>query len=223
MRHLVIIASLLTAWTGLVGQAPAMAQVGGAATSITQDQRILDAAGHFESITEQAYTASRSELMKLAEAGAQAVTTLSSVLSSSGDIAVKGALTDLRTALSAGTPPQVALAAVETYRALVSELSPAHPVPREVSLLDYAGFKIQALLRHDAADWAAIDSTLDYADRTWGTLVPRVAEQALRAEFTASLTTMRASATKHDRAALLASTTRELDLVDKLEAYFAAR
>ncbi len=58
-------------------------------------------------------------------------------------------------ALKAADFTSVALAGAETYRALQESVdAKARQIPLEVSLLDYSGFKIEALSRATSVDWA---------------------------------------------------------------------
>ena len=117
----------------------------------------------------------------------------------------------------------MAIASVEAYRALVNEVSSAHPIPKQVSLLDYAGFKFDALLKADAVDWTEIGRALDFADATWNEIASRVTDATLRDNFANSLTVMRTAADKKNKAEASAAAQRELALVDDLEKYFAGK
>ncbi|KAF0113428.1 MAG: hypothetical protein FD150_2056 [Rhodobacteraceae bacterium] len=105
----------------------------------------------------------------------------------------------------------------------MNEISTAHPVPKEVSLLDYAGFKIDALVKAGAPDWSAIGQTLDFADQTWKAISDRVGVMALRDKFSATLVSLRASVAAKDPAKVQTDAAAELAMVDELEKYFLNR
>lgn len=192
-------------------------------TPPTLDQRILDAAEHFETITEQAYTKTKDELSSVLQQAETAVSGVAGDISPGGKAAVTSAADGLKSALATGTPSDIAIASVEAYRALVNEISTAHPVPKEVSLLDYAGFKIDALMKATAPDWSAIGQTLDFADQNWKAISGRVGDTALRDKFDASLVSLRASVAARDSAKIQNDAATELALVDDLEKYFLSR
>lgn len=189
----------------------------------TLDQRLIDAAGHFEAITEQAFTKPKQEISALLSQAEKSVSGVAAEMSADGRAAVLSAVSALKGALAEGTPSKVAINSVEAYRALVNEVSAAHPVPKEVSLLDYAGFKIRAVAQDTSVDWAEIGRTLDFADATWKVLSPRIADVGLRDAFAGSLISLRNAARAQDKAQTLQAATAELDLVDRLEAYFAKK
>ncbi|MFN3938406.1 MAG: hypothetical protein ACK4KW_12615 [Gemmobacter sp.] len=216
-----ILFATLVAFASPAFVVPVLAQTP-SATAPTFDQRLIDAAGHFETITEQAYAKSRDELAALLSGAETAVSSVATDISAEGRAALDAALTDLRSALAEGTPSRVAIASVEAYRALVNEVSAAHPIPKEVSLLDYAGFKIQALAQDATIDWASIGTTLDFADTTWTAISARVTDAAVRDAFAASLVALREAVQAQDKDRTLAAASVQLDRVDDLEKYFAS-
>lgn len=186
----------------------------------TRDQGLIDAAGHFETMTEQAYAKTRDELAAMFGQARSAADGVAGTLSAEGRAALTAALRAVEEALARNAPSEVALASIEAYRALVNEISAAHPVPREVSLLDYAGFKVEALLKAGTVDWAEIERTISFADTTWSPLAPRVRDATLRTDFAASLASLRQAAAARNTAGTAAAARRVLDLVDNLEKAF---
>lgn len=220
-----LVSAVIAALLSGIPVVPALAQTSATTTAPapTLDQRLIDTAGHFETITEQAYTKTKDELLALLMKGETAVASVSGNLSADGKAALDAAVKDLRAALAEGTPSRIAVSSVEAYRALVNEVSTAHPVPKQVSLLDYAGFKVQALAQDGTIDWAEIGRTLDFADTTWNEIAARITDTTLRDQFADSLIGLRNAAQAQDKDRLLQAATVELDLVDSLEGYFAKK
>ena len=115
----------------------------------------------------------------------------------------------------------LAIAAVEGYRTLVSNAGDHLAIPKEVSLLDYSGFRFQADLKASPVRWNDTVKADDFADSQWKKLSPAVSDQPLRAKFTSALVGMRAASQRKDAKAAMSASTRELDLVDALEQFFA--
>ncbi|KAF0113429.1 MAG: hypothetical protein FD150_2057 [Rhodobacteraceae bacterium] len=82
----------------------------------TLDQRILDAAGHFETITEQAYTKTKDELSSVLQQAETAVSGVAGEISTGGKAAVASAADGLKSALATGTQSEIAIASVEAHR-----------------------------------------------------------------------------------------------------------
>lgn len=74
-----------------------------------------------------------------------------------------------------------ALASAEIYRTLQQAMiGTAGPVPLEVALLDYSGFKLEALSKTPAPDWHSVALAAEEAQSFWQKLAPRVKSKALR-------------------------------------------
>lgn len=201
----------------------AHAQASTTAPATSLDQRLIDAAGHFETLTERAYTKSASELSSILSRGEQAVSGVAPELSADARTAVDSAVSKLKSTIATGTPSAVAIASIDVYRTLVNEVSSAHPIPKQVSLLDYAGFKYGALIKADKVDWAEIGKVLTFADGTWAAISASVKDAKLRDDFSNTLAAMRVAAQAQDKAAAETAIQRELALVDDLEKFFAAK
>lgn len=110
------------------------------------------------------------------------------------------------------------MAAVETYRALVEAQEPesAHP-PIAVSLLDYAGFRYDALAQASSPDWTEMLGLTEFARQQWQKLAPKVQSRATPGVVDAALAAMAKAAERKDAAAARNSAAVELALVDLLE------
>lgn len=114
----------------------------------------------------------------------------------------------------------LAIAAVEAYRTLVSNVGTKLKVPKQVSLLDYAGFRFQADLKASPARWGDTVRTIDFADGQWQQISSKVGDATLRKDMSQALSDMRTASASKDAKLAMSASTRELDLVDGLESYF---
>lgn len=184
--------------------------------------RLLAAAEPFEAVTETAFTDPPSKLAQTVAAGRKAVADVRPLLNGSVASKVDGLLADMDRARAAGKQAELALSSIEVYRALVSSVPPGTKVPVDVSLLDYAGFRYQADLKSKPVRWDDMAQAVTFAGERWAQLAPQVKDKAVSRPFEAELANMKKAAAKRDVNLARASVTAELDLVDKLESYFAA-
>lgn len=180
----------------------------------------MAASEYFETLTETAFTATPEQLdAAIAQARTAAerdrkslpapvVAALDQRLAQIADHRARMARADL------------ALASVEAYRLVVSA-QPAGPIPVEVSLLDYAGFRYDADLKAQPPRWDDAVQAADFAAQQWARISPRVTNADLRDRFSAALTEMAAAAKARDPGPAAEVATRELDMVDQLETYFS--
>ena len=178
------------------------------------------AAENLEALTEQAFTASPEELVSLFTKAQESVAGISGQLSPQATKSLDGYLRDAKTAIDAGNPSDTALAAVEGYKLIVSAYPPDARIPAAVSLLDYAGFRIQADLKSDPKRWADAQEAAKYAHEQWDQIKDKVTDTDLNKRFTTSLSKLdEYLSVKDDKMAAKAAVT-ELDLVDELEGFF---
>lgn len=200
---------------------PPVAQSSSATPAAGSNERLRAAAEPFEALTEQAFTAPLPDLGKLvqdAHAKAQAVRPALNAQAAQG---VQQLSAELDRAYGAQDRTAIAIAAVETYRALVSAQDALIATPPvEVSLLDYAGFKYDALLNAQPVNWAELAKVIAYARENWVKLSPRVTSPGLKASFDEALRGMEAGVTEKNAGLARHSATTELALVDLLEEHF---
>ena len=178
------------------------------------------AAENLEALTEQAFTASPEELVSLFTKAQESVAGISGQLSPQAAKSLDGYLRDAKTAINAGNPSDTALAAVEGYKLIVSAYPPDARMPAAVSLLDYAGFRVQADLKSDPKRWADAQEAAKYAHDQWDQIKDKVTDTDLNKRFTTSLSKLdEYLSVKDDKMAAKAAVT-ELDLVDELEGFF---
>lgn len=117
----------------------------------------------------------------------------------------------------------MAIRSIEAYRLLQESIDHRNrPVPVEVPLLDYAGFKLKALLLVTHPDWKQIAHTTQEASAWWDTLESQITDTVLREAMAQTISGIKdASARKDPR---LLSFVAELDLilVDGLEMFFSS-
>jgi len=193
-----------------------------AATDLdAQASKVMAAAEPFENLTESAFTTDTGKLDGLiakAKASAAAVRPLLQ-----GNVAGKLAehLDQIDKAKATDSRADLAIAAVEGYRTLVSNAGGHPKVPAQVSLLDYAGFRYQADLKASPARWDDSLSALQFANDQWLQIADQVKDASLRDSMSKALEAMQAATTGKDKAAAMKASTHELDLVDGLETFFA--
>ena len=188
-----------------------------------QDKAKLAAAEYFENLTEAAASATESKLDALissATAAEKAVHLTPTAKATTHVTAQLNALANARTAMNR---TDVAIASVEIYRALVSDLSREGVVPTAVNLLDYCGFRYTADLAATPVRWSDMNATMAFAKDQWKPLAlnPKIGT-ALRARFDSAIFDMATAAKKQDAPLATKAAKTELDLVDELELRFPA-
>ena len=129
----------------------------------------------------------------------------------------------VRSAWQKGDRATTALQSIEAYRLLQEAIDHrGQPVPVEVALLDYAGFKLDALLLSTHPDWAQVASTARHAATWWTAIGPKLTDPALRAAMDHTIDGIRNAAARKDRALLSFAAKMDLILVDGLESFFTS-
>lgn len=187
------------------------------------NHRMLAAAEPFENLTEQAFSASGPALDKLIADARAAGLAMLPPMSPAAAGQLRGQLDAIDVARKSDDRAKIALAAVEGYRTLVSSTTEMLVVPRQVSLLDYAGFRIQADLKARPQRWTDIADAAAFATDRWHEIAGQVADAPLARQMDATLSEVETASRSKDPARLLRSSTAQLDLVDRLEQYFTAR
>ena len=89
--------------------------------------------------------------------------------------------------------------------------------PKEVSLLDYAGFNLQVLAAAQTPSWQDIRRTVGEAAGWWNTIESKVSREGLRDAFGTSIRGLDDAAKVENLPMLRLAAQIELDLVDLLE------
>ena len=182
---------------------------------------MLAAAEPFETLTEQAQTASAAKLPSLISDAQKAARGIAPALEAPQQAALATNLFNIHAAHKANDRTGIALAAVAGYRTLVESAKDTGKVPLAVSLLDYSGFRFQADLSAKPTRWEDMATAVSFAAQQWSGIEARVTDTALKADFVKSIDGMNKAVEARDAKAAKSSSTHELDLVDKLEGFFS--
>lgn len=188
----------------------------GPADAVSPNQPLRLAAEPFEGLTEQAFTADWAAIDRLVADARNAVARAAS----GGGMAVraKQRLAAIQAARTAQDRVQLALAAVEGYRELIEaqDSATASP-PIAVSLLDYAGFRYDALAQAPTVDWEEMARSVTFARGQWRSVAPNVSSKAMPGVVEQALAGMAKAVDRKDVAFARSAAATELALVDLLE------
>lgn len=182
----------------------------------------LAASEYFETLTEDAFTATPAQLDVTITRARAAASRDGRTLPADVTARIDQRLQDITAYRAAMSRADLALASVEAYRLFVSAGPTSEPVPVAVSLLDYAGFRYTADLKAEPARWDDASVAADFAAAQWALISDRVGDPALKARFAATVSGLKGAIAGRDTAAALSIATTELDLVDELETWFTA-
>lgn len=113
--------------------------------------------------------------------------------------------------------------AVTIFRMLIDRLdADSLVVPREVELLDYAGYKLEVLAAASKQDWKAIAALASESDGWWNMMSGKVIDKHLRATVASAVAGIKQAAAEKNVAMLQLGSQMILDLVDMLEDGFKA-
>jgi hypothetical protein len=213
----------LLSLTYLTSALLAFAPVGtSAATLSAKNDALYAAAEPFEAVTEAGLDgagAKTAAAVKTAEAGRSATRAL---LTPTAAARFDRLFDELTGAQAKKEGVAVAVQAAEIYKLLVSSVDASIlTVPMEVSLLDYAGFRTNALLKAAGPDWQALAATAHEANSNWAKIRGGVTDQKLQAAMDRAQAGLASAAQKHNAGLGQSSAADDLNLVDALEAYFA--
>lgn len=178
------------------------------------------ASEYFETLTEKAATATPAELDVLIAQARFAAARDNHLLQSAASSELVLYLQTMDRARAAMARPDLAIASIEAFRLFVSAGSDAAPVPVQVSLLDYAGFRYAVDVSATPVRWADATVAADYAAVRWGEIESRISDVGLKGRFGASVIGLKTAVHAQDRADAGRRAQAELDLVDELETYF---
>lgn len=181
----------------------------------------LPATEYFEGLTEEAFTATGQRLDTLIELARTSSARDRRTLSSAKAAELDGLLARISENRASMNRADLAIASVEAYRLFVSSSPTSSPIPTQVSLLDYAGFRFGADLNAQPVRWDDAAIALDYADAQWRQISLQVTDAVVRDRFANSLSGMRAALVRRDLTDAKQARLHELDLVDELETWFS--
>lgn len=129
----------------------------------------------------------------------------------------------LRGAWEQGDRSSMAVQSIEAYRLLRESINrSSQPVPLQVDLLDYAGFKADALLLATPPDWQQIAQTAHEAAAWWAAIEPRVTDKTLQAAMAQTINGLQDATAKQNPKLLAFASKMDLTLVDGLESFFGS-
>ncbi|HQR88377.1 MAG: hypothetical protein B7Y81_02345 [Caulobacter sp. 32-67-35] len=198
---------------------PAMANAASPAVS-DRNVRVLAAAEDYETLTETAFDKTFPELSVSLTAARQKASKARAVLAPDQATRLDALGVEIDAALRDQNRSAIAIAAVETFRVLVSAQDASAQIPVEVSLLDYAGFRYDANAKSRPINWDQMTADLAYARETWARISPRVTAKGLSGAFDSALSGMEAAAAQKNAVAAGIAVSNELALVDALEEHF---
>lgn len=199
---------------------PAGSSASPTSESTTRNARLLDAAGDYETLTETAFETPFAQLGVTLTTARQKASAVRALLSPDAASRLDALSAELDAAVQKEGRTAFAIAAVESYRVLVSAQDSSAPVPVEVGLLDYAGFKYDALAKARPAEWNQMADVAAYARETWTRLAPRVAAKGLSGAFESTLSGMDTAVREKNEVAARVAVSDQLALVDALEEHF---
>ena len=182
---------------------------------------LLSAASPFEDLTENALAGNKKGIRLALKAYEEQAAKVSKVLSPKARHDMEWLVATIKKAEQRADNESVALNSVEAYRTLIESLDTSRlTVPVEVSLLDYAGFKLKVLLQAKLPNWSHLRKTAEEAHRHWTDIESRVSDKGLRDAVNTMITGLnKAITTKNAEMAVFAAQ-MDLSLVDLLEGYF---
>jgi hypothetical protein len=132
-------------------------------------------------------------------------------------------VTAMRSAWTRADRSAMGVQAIDAFR-LLQEAMPRGPkaIPVQVDQLDYAGFKVKALLSSSSVDWAQVSNTVREASTWWSSIEARTADVTLKDAMNRTILGMKAAADQNDPKLMNFAADMELILVDGLETFFTA-
>lgn len=185
---------------------------------------IRAAAEPFEVLTESSFGSDWTKLDSMIADAQKAVAGIRGRLQPAQAAAIDQQLAAITKARSAQDRVGLALASVEGYRKIVEsqDAATADP-PIALSLLDYAGFRYDALAQAPTVDWRQMAQDVTFAQDQWKQLAPAIPSKALPGVMDAALSSMAKAIEQKNVAFARSAAATELSLVDLLEEQVAAK
>jgi hypothetical protein len=189
-----------------------------ASQGIKANDVLLSAMSPFEDMIEFAFAESDSDISKTLVAADQHATDVKKALSASAASEFATLMEGLHRTATDKDHHEVARSAVEVFRLLIDNLQAKDlKVPKEVSLLDYAGFKLRVLAATQRPNWQDIRKTVGEAAGWWNAINSKVSEKGLRDAFDSLIRGLDDAAKLENLPMLRFAAQIDLDLVDLLE------
>lgn len=114
--------------------------------------------------------------------------------------------------------------AVRVFKLLVDNVQPGGlKIPKEVSLLDYAGFKLQVLAAAKQPDWDAMQKATTEAAASWNAIKAKVTDKRVRDTVDSTIAGMEKAVKIENLPMVQFAAQIDLDLVDVLEGHFQSK
>ena len=191
---------------------------GGGKESAARNAAIRAAAEPFEALTEESFAADWGRIDGLIASTRNSTAGIRGRLTETQTAEVDRQLAAIASARAAQDRVALALASVEGYRRIVESQDPtsANP-PIAVSLLDYAGFRYDALAQAPQVDWQQMDQAVAFARDQWRHLAPSMKSKSLPGVMDSALSAMANAVEQKDVVFARSAAASELALVDLLE------
>ena len=213
-------------FAGLIDTAAALVALSHPASSKTTQKRVYplaSAAEVFENLTEGAPSWSAAEVDRSLARFEVLHPTVSQRLPSASRARLDTLVGGVRTAWQQKDRATMALQSIEAYRLLQESMDyTGQPVPVEVSLLDYSGFKLNALMLRTQPDWKQVAGTAQESSTWWKSIEAKVTDSKLQRAMNQTVKDMGDGALRQDTKLVRAAATKDLALVDDLETFFIA-
>jgi hypothetical protein len=218
MRTIRCVLPVITALAAIVGFTATVA-----ANDVTGvNQTLLSATSPYEDIADAALAGNDAKVAEALAAADRQAETVASVLSADADRRFEERRRAIHVAVAHDDREATATAAVDTFGLLLGELDPDHlEIPKEASLLDYAGFDLQVLATAPEPDWVRMEAVVEQADAWWKLLENQTSDAALQDAFSSAIAGMREAVGARNLPMLRFAAQMDIDLVDLLEHHFA--
>ena len=182
---------------------------------------LLRASSPFEDMVEFALAKNDASIATSLNAADKAAAAVREALPATATAQFDTLLQVMHKAATAKEHHAVATSAVEVFRLLIDNLNAGSlTVPKEVSLLDYAGFKLHVLAAAPQPDWEAMRRTVEDAAGWWTAIKSKVSDKGLRDAFNSTVGGLQQAGKSEHLPMLNFAAQIDLDLVDLLEGYF---
>lgn len=185
---------------------------------IKANEVLLSAMSPFEDMIEFALAGNNPDVSKALAAADQQAADVKTVLTTSAANRFTTLMAGLHRAVTDKDHHKTASGAVEIFHLLIDSLqAKGLKEPKEVSLLDYAGFNLRVLAATQNPHWQDIRRTVGEAAGWWKTIESKVSQKGLRNAFGTSIHGLEDAAKLENLPMLRFAAQIELDLVDLLE------
>jgi hypothetical protein len=199
----------------------AWAQMTGLTSRGQHNRIILSAASIFEDMSDAALSADKAGLQRALQSYDGQSGKVEKILPLEKRRVLKASVAEIGKAVSQRDYVAVALEAPEVYRTLIESLDrKVLKVPAEVSLMDYAGFKLRALLNAKSGDWKQMRDVASEAEKNWSAIKSSVKNKSLRDAVETAVEGIKSSSVSKNSEMALFAAKINLALIDLLETYF---